>query len=85
MFLVKTEESRNFDVFFVYILVEKFVGKGGKIPKTNAQTTPKNPIFQFWSNLGCQGLFIALGTLSKARRTFKGHWVDPAAQQSASG
>ena len=37
-----------------------------KMPK-NTQTTPKNPNFQFWSNLGCHGLFIALGMLFEAQ------------------
>ena len=47
--------------------------------RKKAQIAPQNPIFRFWSNLGCQGLFIALGTLFKAHRTFRVRWVDSTA------
>ena len=69
IFLEKREESRSFEVF-VGFLGEKY---GEKREKKNAKKRPKygekrekNGVFQSWSNLGCQGLFIALGALSKA-------------------
>ena len=55
--------------------------KGPKTPKT----APKTPIFRFSPNLGCQGLFIALGMLPEAWRPFKGHWVGSKAIQGPSG
>ena len=80
VFLKKREESRSFDVF-VCFLGEKYGEKREKkCPKT-PKTTPKNPIFGSWSNLGCQGLFIALGTLSKAQRSFQGPRVGLVALQ----
>ena len=54
------------------------------MPK-NAQTAPKNPIFRFWSNLGCEGLFIALGMLFEKRHTLWGRRLGPAASQGAPG
>ena len=52
VFLEKREESRSFDVFFCF-LGEKYGEKSEKqCPKT-PKTAPKNPNFQFWSNLRC--------------------------------
>ena len=58
-FLEKREESRRFDVFCVFWERNMVRKEREKCPKMH-KTSSKNPIFQFWSNLRCQGLFIAL-------------------------
>ena len=49
VFLEKRKESRSFYVFLGEKCGEKREKKCLKTPKT----TPKNPLFQFWSKLGC--------------------------------
>ena len=75
MFLVKREESRNFDVFFVFGREEKHV------EDVQVESRTKGDLFFFLSK-GCVGPFIAPAHLSRLQ-PFKSHhlqnamdWVD---------
>ena len=66
LYFWRREKNKEVLMCFCVFLERNMVRKERKkMPKI----APKNPIFQFWSNLGCQGLFIALGMLPEARRT----------------
>ena len=60
MFLVKREESRNFDMFFVFGREEKHV------EDVQAESRTKGDLFFFFLYEGCVGPFIALAHLSRA-------------------
>jgi len=63
VFLVKREESRDFDVFFVF-------GREEKSSKfVQAESRRSGSLLSFWSR-GCLGLFIAPTRFSR-RRPFK--------------
>ena len=71
MFLVKREESRNFDMFFVFGREEKHV------EDVQAESRTKGDLFFFLSE-GCVGPFIAPAHLSRRRpftTTSKTPWI----------
>ena len=58
-FLVKREESRSFDIFFVF-LVEKCVEKRGKMPKKGPNSFQKSK-FSILVQYAVPGVLVGLG------------------------